>query len=186
MSDSTWVSARQYDLCVPLHLASDCTFDVKTLVSVHCWCGSLILMKCPSWVAWCHPCSFFKRYVASKLIISARDGWHPKMFAAPWFWLIWFLSIILLFVTLLLNSHGSSHYLSVTSHASSFCASGCNCSASHSEQHEGVVNISLKYHWGGSVTTLGPVAYNTVFPITSTISWELGDSRKCYRARGQR
>ena len=88
---------------------------------------------------------FFKRYVASELIISARDRWHPKMFAAPWFWLIWFLSIILLFVTLLLNSHGSSHYLSVTSHASSFCASGCNCSASHSEQHEGVVNISLNY-----------------------------------------
>ena len=67
------------------------------------------------------------------------------MFAAPWFWLIWFVSIILLFVTLLLNSHGSSHYLSVTSHTSSFCASGCNCSASHSEQHEGVVNISLNY-----------------------------------------
>ena len=83
--------------------------------------------------------------MASKLIISARDGWHPKMFAAPWFWLIWFLSIILLFVTLLLNSHGSSHYLSVTSHTSSFCTSGCNCSASHSEQHEGVVNISLNY-----------------------------------------
>ena len=88
---------------------------------------------------------FFKRYVASKLIISARDGWHPKMFAAPLFWLIWFVSIILLFVTLLLNSHGSSHYLSVTSHTSSFCASGCNCSASYSEQHEGVVNISLNY-----------------------------------------
>ena len=83
--------------------------------------------------------------MASELIISARDQWHPKMFAAPWFWLIWFLSIILLFVTLLLNSHGSSHYLSVTSHASSFGASGCNCSASHSEQHEGVVNISLNY-----------------------------------------
>ena len=38
----------------------------------------------------------------------------------------------------------------------------------------------------GSVTTLGTVASNSVFPITSTISWALGDSRKRNRVRGQR
>ena len=45
-----------YDLCVPLDLASDCKFDIQSLVSLHCWCGPLILTS-PSWVAQCHPSS---------------------------------------------------------------------------------------------------------------------------------
>ena len=39
--------------------------------------------------------------------------------------------------------HTSNHYQSVTSHASPFWESGWNCSESHNEQHESVVNISL-------------------------------------------
>ena len=65
------------------------------------------------------------------------------MFAAPCFWLLWFVSSIPLLVTLSLTTHGSHHHYSVTSHASFFCVRGYSYSESHNELREGVVNVKI-------------------------------------------
>ena len=74
---------------------------------------------------------------------KSEPGCIPKTFAAPCFWFISLVSSILLLVTLLLTSldHNIISQSQVTQ--ALFMWVGVNFSESHSEQREGVVNVSL-------------------------------------------